>query len=190
MTSQPQTQIGSGIPAPVTGVTGGQGLPQGVASVEGSTGNVVITPPSNVVQFRKGAIPQSLQVYEYFNSNTDYSRIALNASTGGPFQVAVETAPNTVIRGLDINAGGSLFINTDNVFVNTSMQISTNLVVSGQTQVGEIIAAEVLLNAPTGVGVAGTVALGNSTLAAVAGTHILDWVVNVNGTAYRVQLFQ
>jgi hypothetical protein len=186
------TQPGSGIPQPVPGVTGGQGLPQGVASVEGSTGNVVITPPSNVLQVRKGVFPQSFQVYEYFNNNTDFSRIALNAQTGGPFQIAVETDPPSVIRGLDINAGGSLFINTDNVFVNTSVQIMGNLVVAGTGIIEsvEVATSFVFLQGATPAPAAGVMALGNSTLPTIPGVAMLDWIVNFGGTAYRVHLYQ
>lgn len=196
MTSSPQTQPFSGIPAPVAGVTGGQGLPQGVASVEGSTGNVVITPPSNVFQLRKGDIPQAFQTYEYFHSNTDYSRISIVAQTGGPFLLAVETAPNTVIRGLDIRAGGTLFIDTNNVIVDTSLQVNGNLVVSGTPPTGgvmqavEVAAGFVLHTAPTPVVGAGVVAAGNTTIAINgAAVNTLDWVINIGGTNYRVRLF-
>lgn len=190
--TQPQVQPLSGIPTPVVGVTGGQGLPQGVASVEGSTGNVVITPPSNVVQFRKGDIPQALQVYEYFHSNTDFSRIEMVAQTGGPFLLGVQTAPNTVIRGLDIVASGSLFIDTNNVHINTALEVTGNVVIDSPSilQVGEVSAGFILLQNPTPAPTGTTIALGNSTLAAVAGTHMLDWVINIGGTAFRVQLFQ
>lgn len=184
--------VAAGAPQPVQGVTGGPGLPQGVASVDGTTGNVVISPPNNTVQFRKTDSPQSLQVYEYFHSNTDFARIALEGQTGGPFQLAVEVEPPGVIRGLEINAGGSLFINTDNVHINTSVEITGNLVVDAPSvlQAFEIVAGFTLLTQPTPIPGPTIVALGNSTLSAVAGTHMLDWIVNVGGTAYRVQLFQ
>lgn len=92
----------SGAPAPVQGVTGGPGLPQGVASVDGTTGNVIVAPPNNTIQFKKTDTPQSLQVYEYSHSTTDFARISLNAQTGGPFQLAVETAPAGTLRDLAI----------------------------------------------------------------------------------------
>lgn len=196
--TQPQVQPLSGIPTPVVGVTGGQGLPQGVASVEGSTGNVVITPPSNVVQFRKGDIPQALQVYEYFHSNTDFSRIEMVAQTGGPFLLGVQTAPNTVIRGLDIVASGTLFIDTNNVQVNTSLQINNaNLVVTGVPNAGGIIqtvelaAQFALLTGTQPTPVAGVVALGNLTAVAnPATTNTLDWVISIGSANYRVRLYQ
>jgi hypothetical protein len=114
MSSSPQTQPLSGIPTPVAGVTGGQGLPQGVASVDGGTGNVVIAPPSNVVQQRKGDIPQSFQNYEYFHSNTDFVRIALQTATGGPEFIGVQAAPLTVLRDLIIGTTGNLRLNSGN----------------------------------------------------------------------------
>jgi hypothetical protein len=191
------TQPGSGIPQPVPGVTGGQGLPQGVASVEGSTGNVVITPPSNVIQVRKGVIPQSLQVYEYFNNNTDFSRIALNAQTGGPFQLSVETDPSSVVRGLEINAGGTLFINTDAVQVNTSMQVNGNLVVTGVPNTGGIVqtvelsAQFALLTGTQATPLAGVFALGNLTTPPLGGVvNVLDWVISVGSANYRIHLWQ
>jgi hypothetical protein len=105
----------SGIPAPVQGVTGGQGLPQGTASIEGSTGNVVITPPSNVLQLRKGAIPQSLQIYETYSSATDYIRLSVSSNTGGPFRIRTEEAGSGVARPLNLGAG-----NTDNWQITTA----------------------------------------------------------------------
>src|SRR5215831_5998456 len=94
----------SGAPAPVQGVTGGPGLPQGVAGVEGSTGNVVITPPSNTFQLSKGDSPQSLQVYEFYHSNLDNVRIELLTATGGPETIGVRAAPTSVTRDLNIVA--------------------------------------------------------------------------------------
>jgi predicted Rdx family selenoprotein len=125
--------VNAGAPQPVQGVTGGPGLPQGVASVDGSTGNVVISPPNNTIQFRKTDSPQALQVYEYFHTNADFSRISLNAQTGGPFQIAVETAPPAVVRGLQINAGGTVFVNALSMRINTDTEITGNLLVDGAT---------------------------------------------------------
>lgn len=105
----------SGIPAPVQGVTGGQGLPQGVAAIEGDTGNVVFTPPSNVLQLRKGAIPQSLQIYETYTSATDFIRIEIEANSGGPFRVRTEQQGSGIARPLILGAG-----NTDYWIVNTT----------------------------------------------------------------------
>jgi hypothetical protein len=128
--------IGSGAPTPVQGVTGGPGLPQGTASIDGETGNVVIQPPGNTVQIKKTDSPQSLQVYEYFHTNTDFARIALDAQIGGPFSIDVETEPPSVIRGVEINAGGSLAINTNNVLIQTSVHITSTLIVDTSIQGG------------------------------------------------------
>jgi len=102
----------SGAPQPVQGVTGGPGLPQGVASVEGSTGNVVVSPPANTLQIRKGTSPQSIQVYEFYNSATDNVRIELLTQTNGPEFIGVRTAPGNVARDLRIGTTNDIFIAT------------------------------------------------------------------------------
>jgi hypothetical protein len=103
--------IHSGAPLPVFGVTGGPPVLGGQIGNDPSSGNIVITPtPGNATQIRKGAIPQTFQVYEYFNSNTDFSRISVNTQAGGPFQVAVETQPPSVIRDLQILTPGVVTI--------------------------------------------------------------------------------
>jgi hypothetical protein len=188
---------GSGQPKPVQGVTGGPGLPQGVASVDGSTGNVVISPPNNTVQFRKTDSPQALQIYEYFHSTIDFARVSINAQTGGPFELAVETEPPGVVRGLDISAGGSLFINTDNVIVNTSVQINGNLVVAGAPAASGIVQAVqlssqyALLTGTQVTPLAGVVGLGNLTTPPAGGaTNTLDWVISIGTANYRVRLYQ
>jgi len=99
--------INSGAPTPVQGVTGGPGLPQGVAGVEGTTGNVVVTPPSNTLQVRKGDSPQSIQVYEFYHSQTDNVRLELLTATGGPETIGVRAAPAGVTRDLNIVASGN-----------------------------------------------------------------------------------
>jgi hypothetical protein len=189
--------VGSGAPAPVQGVTGGPGLPQGVASVDGTTGNVVISPPNNTVQFRKTDSPQSLQIYEYFHNPTDFARVSLNAQTGGPFQLAVETEPPSVIRGLEINAGGTLFINTDAVQVNTSFQVNGNLVVAGVPNTGGIVQTVelatqfALLTGTQATPVAGVFGLGNLTTPALpAAVNVLDWVISIGSENFRVRLYQ
>lgn len=115
--------LGSGAPIPVVGVTGGPGLPQGTASIEGDTGNVVISPPSNTIQVKKTNVPQVFQIYEYYASVTDFSRISLNTQTSGPFQLAVETQPPGVLRslwiiskGTIVLSGGNLLFGTDNTW--------------------------------------------------------------------------
>jgi len=100
---------GSGIPTPVAGVTGGQGLPAGVAAVDGSTGNVVIQPPNNVIQQQKGAIPQTFQVYETFTNNSNYIRVSLSATAGGPFRLRTEFAGSGVARPLVLGTGNTDF---------------------------------------------------------------------------------
>ena len=190
--------IGAGQPKPVQGVTGGPGLPQGVASVDGTTGNVVISPPNNAIQIRKTDSPQSLQLYEYFHNATDFARLALNAQTGGPFELAVETDPTSVIRGLDISAGGTLFINTSSVQINTSVQINNaNLVVTGAPNGGGIIEGTelagqfLLLTGTQATPIPGVFALGNLTTPPVGGViNVLDWVISVGSSNYRVHLWQ
>jgi len=124
----------SGIPTPVAGVTGGQGLPAGVAAVDGSTGNVVIQPPNNVIQQQKGAIPQTFQVYETFTNNSNYIRVSLSATAGGPFRLRTEFAGSGVTRNLVLGAGntdywrvngttGALEPTTDNI---TNLGSGTN----------------------------------------------------------------
>jgi hypothetical protein len=99
------------------GVTGGPGINQGTASVDPDTGALVIHPdPANVTQFRKGGTPQAIQIYEYFNTNADYSRVAINALAGGPFQLDVETAPGGVARNLQIASQGGNVILTSQGF--------------------------------------------------------------------------
>jgi len=104
----------SGIPTPVAGVTGGQGLPAGVAAVDGSTGNVVIQPPNNVIQQQKGAIPQTFQVYETFTNNSNYIRVSLSASAGGPFRLRTEFAGSGVARPLVLGTGNTDYWQIDN----------------------------------------------------------------------------
>lgn len=110
--TQPGSPPNSGQPPPVQGVTGGPPVFGGQISNDPQNGNIVIAPnPGNVLQVRKGNVPQAIQVYEYFNTNTDYSRLALNTQTGGPFQLAVETAPSGLIRGLSILSNSDLVFN-------------------------------------------------------------------------------
>lgn len=125
----------SGAPVPVPGVTGGPPVLGGQIGNDPNDGSVVISPnPGQVLQVRKGNNPTALQVYEYFHTSTDYSRIALNSQTNGPFQLAVETAPTSVIRELDINANGVIRITGGgNVFV-TSTGAVLILGASGQVQ--------------------------------------------------------
>lgn len=108
----------SGAPVPVAGVTGGPPVLGGQISNDPNTGNVVVAPnPGQVLQVRKGNTPTALQVYEYFHTNTDYSRIALNSQTNGPFSLAVETAPSTVIRALNISANGNIQLTAGGAFL-------------------------------------------------------------------------
>lgn len=131
--------IGAGQPHPVQGVTGGPGLPQGVASVDGTTGNVVISPPNNTVQFRKTDSPQALQIYEYFHNATDFSRLALNAQTGGPFQIEVETQPPGVIRDLVISASGTVTIQASELFVPETLSANILLASTLQANPGQTL---------------------------------------------------
>ena len=94
----------SGIPQPVPGVTGGPGLNSGNASIDPGTGNIVLTPPGNAVEIKKA--PSQLNVYEYFNSNTDFARLALATQTGGPETIGVQAQPPSVNRDLQIVAAG------------------------------------------------------------------------------------
>ena len=95
----------SGAPLPVSGVTGGPGINQGSASIDPSTGNIVFTPPGNAVEIKKA--PSAFNVYEYFNSNADYVRLALQTATGGPEQIGVFAQPTSVSRDLQIVASGN-----------------------------------------------------------------------------------
>lgn len=106
-----QQPINSGAPQPVAGVTGGPPVLGGQISNDPNDGSVVVSPnPGNVLQIRKGSQPTALQVYEYSHSPTDFSRLALNSQAGGPFQLAVETQPPTVVRDLQILAPGVVTI--------------------------------------------------------------------------------
>jgi hypothetical protein len=100
--------LGSGAPVPVSGVTGGPGLPQGVASVDGGTGNVIISPPSNTIEQKKTDAPQALLVYEFFHSNTDFVRVGLQTQTNGPEFIGVTVAPSGVLRDLVVGTSGNL----------------------------------------------------------------------------------
>lgn len=151
----------SGAPVPVAGVTGGPPVLGGQISNDPNTGNVVIAPnPGQVLQVRKGNNPTALQVYEYFHTNTDYSRIALNSQTNGPFSLAVETAPSTVIRALQLNANGNLLIATANVTLTPTLLTVPNLTATGN------------INA-VGAGFSGNVSAANLTFASAGG--VLGW---------------
>lgn len=109
MTSGLQPRF-SGAPQPVSGVTGGPAVLGGQISNDPNDGSVVVAPnPGNVLQVRKGSQPTALQIYEYFHTNIDYARLALNSQANGPFQLSVETAPSSVIRDLQIGANGNLW---------------------------------------------------------------------------------
>lgn len=102
--------INSGAPIPVQGVTGGPGLPVGAASIDGTTGNIVLTPPSNTIQQKKTDSPQAFQIYEFFHSDSDFVRISLATATGGPEFIGVEVFPAGVLRDLVVGTSGSLFL--------------------------------------------------------------------------------
>lgn len=103
---------GAGKPVPVMGVTGGPAVLNGTISQEPGSGSLILASnPSNVVQVRKGSSPQSFQVYEYYVSNSDFSRIAINTQAGGPFQIALESQPPGIVRALDIVSNGPVRIN-------------------------------------------------------------------------------
>lgn len=103
--------LGSGAPDPVQGVTGGPGLPQGVASVDGGTGNVIISPPSNTIEQKKTTVPQTLFVYERFISNADFVRIGLQTQTNGPEIIGVSVQPPGTLRDLVVGTTGNLRLN-------------------------------------------------------------------------------
>lgn len=107
MTFSPNQPIGSGAPTPVQGVTGGPPVLAGQIQNDPNDGSVVVSPnPGNVFQIRKGASPQALQIYEFFNASNNFARLAFNATLGGPFQIRVESTP-TVNRDLVINGSGT-----------------------------------------------------------------------------------
>lgn len=107
--------INSGAPVPVQGVTGGPGINQGTASVDPGTGALVFHPaPANVVQIR-GSTPGAFQVFEFSNSTTNFSRLGINAATGGPFVIDTETGTTSpVVRDLVVRASGTLFLEAGN----------------------------------------------------------------------------
>lgn len=124
----------SGQPTPVQGVTGGPPVLGGAIQQDPVTGAIILTPnPANVVQIRKGASPQALQIYEYFNSPTDFSRLSLNTSPSG-YQIAIESQPPSVVRPLDIIANGPVRINGATIAVLPITQLYSAIgVVSGPT---------------------------------------------------------
>lgn len=127
--------INSGAPVPVPGVTGGPAVLGGQLSNDPNDGSVVVAPnPGNVLQVRKGNQPTAFQVYEYFHSNTDFSRIALNSQTNGPFQLAVETLPTSVVRDLQIIANGIITIQASQV--NMPESLAVNQVLTGTVNAG------------------------------------------------------
>jgi len=96
----------SGAPTPVQGVTGGPAVLGGQIGNDPSSGNVVINPnPGNAVEIKKS--PSAFNVFEYFNSNTDNSRLTLATALGGPDIIGIISAPTSVIRNLQITASGS-----------------------------------------------------------------------------------
>jgi len=99
--------INSGAPQPVQGVTGGPGLNNGSASIDPGTGNIVFTPPGNAVEIKKS--PSAFNLYEYFNSNSDYTRLQLATAVGGPESVLVQSQPTSVVRDLRIGTLGGVW---------------------------------------------------------------------------------
>jgi len=98
--------INSGAPTPVQGVTGGPPVLGGQIGSDPVSGNVVINPnPGNAVQLKKS--PSAFDVFEYFNSNTDYSRLSMTTALGGPDQVGIVSQPPSVTRDLQILASGN-----------------------------------------------------------------------------------
>jgi hypothetical protein len=205
--------INSGAPTPVQGVTGGPGLPSGVAGVEGSTGNVVITPPSNTFQLRKGDSPQALQVYEFYHSQTDNVRIELATAVGGPEFIGVRAAPAGVIRNLRVGTTGDLILNTGSAD-RWTISGTTGLLSSTGAGIGfgSTSAAAGLVRFPGGnlsclqwrnsANTADSVAIGTDNvdhfqfsvvpahLVAAAGTNTNDLMVIVNGSLFRIPLKQ
>lgn len=151
--------INSGAPIPVQGVTGGPGLPQGVASVDGGTGNVIISPPSNTIEQKKTDSPQSLLVYEYFHSNTDFVRVGLQTQTNGPEFVGVTVQPPGVIRDLTVGTTGNLLLAPGGAFawrvtplaIVPAANITANIG-SGSAFLNQIFANSLSLNGLVGVG--------------------------------------
>jgi hypothetical protein len=112
-------------------VTGGPGINQGTASINPGNGNLTLTPPGNAVEIKKA--PSAFNVYEYFNSNSDYSNISLQAQVGGPYLLTVQSQPTSVSRDLNISAGGSGVVRilsnltvTNGITAPVSLSIQTN----------------------------------------------------------------
>jgi hypothetical protein len=150
----------SGAPNPVTGVTGGPPVLGGQLGNDPNSGNVVINPnPGNAVEVRKS--PSAFNVYEYFNSNTDYARIGLATALGGPEVIGVQAQPPSVNRDLQIVAAGSGHV------IIPALQIENHTInLSADTPIGSGATAPVLLSAALANGiwlVTGTVELATPT---------------------------
>lgn len=188
----------AGAPQPVMGVTGGPGINSGTASVDPGSGALVFHPqPANVVQVR-GSTPGAFQVYEYFHTNTDFSRLTLEAQAGGPFIIAVETDPTTVIRDLDINTpgnvvitpGGSISLNgtgvgvAGNFQVNGASQFQSNVTIVGTTQ----FTGNITIGAASGTAyTAPPVITGPGSMFVATATTLAGYiVVSLNGGSFRI----
>jgi len=117
--TQPNQPINSGAPTPVQGVTGGPNL-GGNATIDGG-GNIVLTPPSNAVEIKKG--PSALNVYEYFNSLTDYARLSLQTANGGPEVLGVFTQPPGINRDLNLVTSGTGIVRINGTPLVTGTQV-------------------------------------------------------------------
>lgn len=144
----------SGAPIPVPGVTGGPPVLGGQIGNDPNDGSLVIQPnPGNVLQIRKGSQPTALQLYEFFTSNTVYSRLAFNTQTNGPFIIATESQPS-VVRELDINASGALKIQSGNASITLNPNGTNALVLAANgnaTFTGQILATNIAVPIPANV---------------------------------------
>src|SRR5215469_6084637 len=159
----------SGAPQPVQGVTGGPPVLGGQIGNDPSSGNVVINPnPGNAVEIKKS--PSAFNVYEYFNSNTDNSRLTLATALGGPDVMGIVSAPTSVNRDLQIVASGNGHVSIPALQF-TFQQISVGTLVPITQNVFTLI---------TG-----------TTLTLVAGAYLLTAEIQFNtvaGAVYNVQI--
>jgi hypothetical protein len=141
----------SGQPVPVLGVTGGPPVFAGQISNDPNDGTVVIAPnPGNVTQFRKGTIPQAIQIYETFTNNTNYIRLGLYATIGGPFRIVTENSGSGVARPLQLESALAINIRSanQNILI-VDGTASANVVLTGTTDDNIIYAFQILNHSRT-----------------------------------------
>jgi len=140
--------VGSGIPDPVQGVTGGEGLPQGSAIIDPVTGSIVFSPSNNAVEVRTGQSAQTLLIYNRFTSATIFERLELFFLNDVAFIQTRSAGLGQLTRELRIGTAGTADLDfiTGGVVHWSIDGTSGSLTSSGAEAIGSIADPVALIN--------------------------------------------